>query len=188
MGDQLRSHTFGGFDIELLKLGIVDAFFDKDLKVNPQDLQVSFLKIGEKLRAANENNHKGGIEEGKNFLAENAKRDAVVVLTSGLQYEVFQQGDGEKPSYDSIVRTHYKGSLVDGTVFDSSIERGQPAEFPVEGVISGWTEALQMMPVGSTWRLFVPYQLGYGERGTENSIPPFATLIFDLQLLEIVPA
>ena len=105
---------------------------------------------------------------------------------SGLQYEVLVQGDGEKPTRASTVRTHYHGTLIDGTVFDSSYNRGQPAEFPVSGVIAGWTEALQLMPVGTKLRLTIPHNLAYGERGAGGKIAPFSTLVFDVELLAIV--
>ena len=123
---------------------------------------------------------------GEAFLAENAQREEVTVTESGMQYEVITAGDGERPSASSTVRTHYHGTLVDGTVFDSSYDRGQPAEFPVNGVIAGWTEALQMMPVGSKWRLYLPYSLAYGEAGAGGAIGPYAALVFDVELLDIV--
>ena len=105
---------------------------------------------------------------------------------SGLQYEILTEGNGAKPTAESTVRVHYTGSLIDGTVFDSSVKRGTPAEFPVGGVIKGWTEALQLMPVGSKWRLTIPHNLAYGERGAGTSIPPFATLVFEVELLDIL--
>ena len=123
---------------------------------------------------------------GEAFLADNAKRDEVTVTASGMQYEVLVAGEGDKPVATSTVRTHYHGTLIDGTVFDSSVDRGEPAEFPVNGVIAGWTEALQMMAVGSKWRLYLPYQLAYGEQGAGGAIGPYATLIFDVELIDIV--
>jgi len=123
--------------------------------------------------------------EGRAFLAENAKRDGVVVLESGLQYEVLAAGDGAKPTREDSVRTHYHGTLIDGSVFDSSYQRGQPAEFPVGGVIAGWTEALQLMNAGSKWRLYVPSELAYGAQGV-GSIPPHSTLVFDVELLDVL--
>jgi FKBP-type peptidyl-prolyl cis-trans isomerase FklB len=120
------------------------------------------------------------------FLAENAKRDGITVLASGLQYEVLTAGDGAKPSREDSVRTHYHGTLIDGTVFDSSYERGEPAEFPVGGVIAGWTEALQLMNAGSKWRLYVPSELAYGAQGV-GSIPPHSVLVFDVELLAVNP-
>ena len=124
-------------------------------------------------------------EEGERFLKENALRDGVVVCESGLQYEVLRQGKGKKPTAEQKVKVHYEGTLIDGTVFDSSYQRGEPIEFPLNGVIKGWTEGLQYMPVGSKYKLFIPYDLGYGERGAGQSIPPYATLIFTVELLEI---
>ncbi|MFB1010317.1 MAG: FKBP-type peptidyl-prolyl cis-trans isomerase, partial [Thiopseudomonas sp.] len=122
---------------------------------------------------------------GKDFLQDNAKKDGVVTLESGLQYEILTTGEGDKPVRESTVRTHYHGTLIDGSVFDSSYERGQPAEFPVSGVIAGWTEALQLMPVGSKWRLYVPSELAYGGQAV-GSIPPHSTLVFDVELLAIL--
>lgn len=124
--------------------------------------------------------------EGDRFLTDNAAREGVITTDSGLQYEVLASGEGEIPTAASTVRTHYHGTLIDGTVFDSSYDRGEPTEFPVGGVIAGWTEALQMMTVGSKWRLTVPYELAYGEQGAGGVIGPFATLIFDIELLDIV--
>ncbi|MDR2084020.1 MAG: FKBP-type peptidyl-prolyl cis-trans isomerase [Bacteroidales bacterium] len=127
----------------------------------------------------------GNIEEGEKFLAENAKRKEVVVTESGLQYEILVEGNGPKPNATSTVKTHYKGTLLDGTVFDSSYDRGEPLSFPLNQVIKAWTEALQLMPVGSKWKLYVPYYLGYGERGAGALIGPYATLIFEVELLDI---
>jgi FKBP-type peptidyl-prolyl cis-trans isomerase FklB len=119
------------------------------------------------------------------FLAENAKKDGVTLLASGLQYEVLIAGEGAKPSADDNVRTHYHGTLIDGSVFDSSYERGEPAEFPVGGVIAGWVEALQLMNTGSKWRLTVPSELAYGGQAA-GSIPPHSVLVFDVELLAIL--
>ncbi len=126
-------------------------------------------------------------DAGAQFLADNGSRSEVTTLPSGLQYEVVSSGDasGAKPTSESQVTTHYTGQLIDGTVFDSSVQRGQPATFPVNGVIAGWTEALQLMVPGDKWKLFIPYNLAYGERGAGQDIPPFATLIFDIELIEV---
>ncbi|MCF0190556.1 MAG: FKBP-type peptidyl-prolyl cis-trans isomerase [Marinilabiliaceae bacterium] len=132
-----------------------------------------------------ENAGKKAKEEGEAFLAANATRPEVVTLKSGLQYEIMKEGTGKKPKATDSVVCHYHGTLVDGTVFDSSVRRGQPATFPVSGVIQGWVEALQLMPVGSKWKLFIPYNLGYGARGAGESIPPYATLVFEVELIEI---
>ena len=122
---------------------------------------------------------------GEKFLQENALREEVKVTESGLQYEVLVQGKGPKPTAEQTVKVHYEGTLIDGTVFDSSYQRGEPIEFPLNGVIKGWTEGLQLMPKGSKYKLYIPYELGYGERGAGQSIPPFAALIFTVELLDI---
>ena len=126
------------------------------------------------------------IEEGRKFLETNASKEGVTVLESGLQYEVLAQGDGiNMPKLEDNVTTHYHGTLMDGTVFDSSVDRGEPASFPVNGVIKGWTEALQLMSVGSKWKLYVPYDLAYGDRGAGPQIGPYSTLVFEVELISI---
>ncbi|MGL4993832.1 MAG: FKBP-type peptidyl-prolyl cis-trans isomerase [Bacteroidales bacterium] len=123
---------------------------------------------------------------GESFLAENAKREGVVTLASGLQYEVINEGSGKKPLATDQVKCHYEGTLINGQVFDSSVQRGEPATFGVNQVIPGWVEALQLMSEGSKWRLFIPYQLAYGERGAGQAIAPFSTLVFEVELLEVI--
>lgn len=122
---------------------------------------------------------------GEKFLAENAKKEGVVTLPSGLQYQILKAGDGPKPTANDKVKTHYHGTLIDGTVFDSSVQRGEPITFPVTGVIQGWVEALQLMPVGSKWKLFVPESLAYGIRGSGPTIKPYSALVFEVELLSI---
>ncbi len=124
-------------------------------------------------------------EEGEKFLAENAKREGVKTTASGLQYEVLETTLGQKPKATDTVKVHYEGTLIDGTVFDSSYKRGESISFPLNGVIKGWTEGLQLMSIGSKYKFFIPYQLAYGERGAGGSIPPYATLIFTVELLGI---
>ena len=138
---------------------------------------IKFLE--EKMNAEN-------IEKGKAFLAENAKKEGVVTLPSGLQYEVITEGNGKKPSATDRVKCHYEGTLIDGTLFDSSIKRGQPAVFGVNQVIRGWVEALQLMSEGSKWRLFIPSELGYGAQQAGEMIPPHSTLIFEVELIEVL--
>ena len=125
-------------------------------------------------------------EEGARFLAENAKKEGVVTLPSGLQYQVLREGNGKKPKATDQVRCHYEGTLINGTVFDSSYKRGEPAVFGLNQVISGWTEGVQLMQEGAKYRFFIPYNLAYGERGAGQQIPPFAALIFDVELIEVI--
>ena len=124
-------------------------------------------------------------EEGERYLAENAQKEGVTVLPSGLQYVVLTEGTGAKPKATDRVKCHYEGRLTDGTVFDSSYRRGEPAVFPLNGVIAGWTEGVQLMGEGAKFRFFIPYQLAYGERGAGQSIPPYAALVFDVELIEV---
>lgn len=124
-------------------------------------------------------------KQGEKFLEENATKEGVVVLPSGLQYKVLKEGGWVTPTINNVVVTHYHGTLIDGTVFDSSVERGEPASFPVSAVIKGWIEALQLMPIGAKWELYVPYDLAYGDRGVGRFIKPYSALIFQVELLEI---
>lgn len=168
---------------EALMLAVTDTYNGEMPKMMPEEAN----KILESFMSdATQTAAKENLEEGLKFLAENRSEKGVVELPSGLQYKVLAEGDGELPGVDDEVKCHYHGTLVDGTVFDSSVERGQPAVFPVNGVIQGWVEALQLMPVGSKWRLYVPPELGYGEQGAGNAIGPNSTLVFDVELLEIV--
>ena len=186
MGDQLAANPFEGVDAAAVAAGVIDALQGKASAVAHADLEAAFKEISQRMQARQAEQGKAKAAEGETFLAENAKKPGVTVTASGLQYEVVTQGNGEKPSASSRVKTHYHGTLIDGTVFDSSYNRGQPIDFAVNGVIAGWTEALQLMPVGSKWRLYIPYQLAYGERGAGSSIAPYSALIFDVELLEIL--
>ena len=125
-------------------------------------------------------------EDGERFLAENAKKEGVTVLPSGLQYTVIKEGNGSTPKATDTVKCHYEGTLPNGTVFDSSYRRGEPAVFPLNGVIAGWTEGVQLMAEGAKYRFFIPYHLAYGERGAGQAIPPYAALVFDVELIEVV--
>lgn len=186
MGEQLISNPFEGLDIEAVKAGLEDSFTKQAPQVSNETLGAAFNEIHQRMQAAKADEHKDSIAEGAAFLEANAKKEGIKVTPSGLQYEILTAGEGDKPSASSTVRTHYHGTLTDGSVFDSSYDRGQPAEFPVNGVIKGWTEALQMMPVGSKWRLTVPHDLAYGEQGAGGAIGPFSTLVFDVELLDII--
>ncbi|WP_416306654.1 FKBP-type peptidyl-prolyl cis-trans isomerase [Neptunicella sp. SCSIO 80796] len=186
MGEQLAGNPFEGLDISAVQDGIATAFNKQPSAVSNEDMRVAFEQIHQRMQAAKEEQSKELVAAGAAFLAENAKRDEVTVTDSGLQYEVINQGEGDTPQANSTVKTHYHGTLIDGSVFDSSYERGQPAEFPVGGVIKGWTEALQLMPTGSKWRLYIPHDLAYGSQGAGAAIAPFSTLVFDIELLEIL--
>ncbi|GEA13471.1 FKBP-type peptidyl-prolyl cis-trans isomerase [Alteromonas sp. KUL49] len=186
MGQQLQSNPFDGLALDAVVAGLKDAFNGTAPQVDNDTLRDAFGEIHQRMQAAKEEQSKAVIEEGAKFLEENAKREEVTVTESGLQYEVLAEGDGETPTAQSTVRTHYHGTLTDGTVFDSSYDRGEPAEFPVGGVIRGWTEALQMMKVGAKWRLYVPHDLAYGEQGAGAAIGPYSTLVFDVELLDVV--
>ncbi|WP_094752191.1 FKBP-type peptidyl-prolyl cis-trans isomerase [Psychromonas sp. CD1] len=185
MGEQLKAQPFDGLDISAVAEGLADAFSGEESKVSQQELQDAFQMISAKMQAVAEENAKIQGAAGEEFLAENAKKEGVTITDSGLHYEVLVMGEGDKPSKDATVSVHYHGTLIDGSVFDSSVDRGQPAEFPVGGVIAGWTEALQLMPVGSKFKLTIPPSLAYGERGAGSAIAPHATLVFDVELLEI---
>jgi FKBP-type peptidyl-prolyl cis-trans isomerase FklB len=186
MGDQLASNSFDGVDVDAVAEGLKDALNGIPSVVETGLLREAFEEITKRMEAKQAEESKTLAADGEVFLAENSQREGITVTASGLQYEVLTAGDGDKPLATSTVRTHYHGTLVDGTVFDSSVDRGEPTEFPVNGVIAGWTEALQMMGVGSKWRLYVPYTLAYGERGAGGAIGPYAALVFEVELLAIV--
>jgi FKBP-type peptidyl-prolyl cis-trans isomerase FklB len=144
-----------------------------------------YMGISDKLFEMKNQKSEANLQAGQKFLDENGKRPGVVVLASGLQYEIITEGTGPKPTAKDKVTCHYHGTLIDGTVFDSSVSRGQPATFPLNMVIKGWTEGLQLMTVGSKWRFFIPPQLAYGDRQVSAQIGPNSTLIFDVELLGI---
>jgi len=185
MGEQLKS-VFEGASLESALAGIRDAYEGNALQVSGEEINSAFSEIQSRIDAKKTADAGQFAGEGEAFLAENAKRAGISVTDSGLQYEILTGGTGDIPSADATVRTHYAGTLIDGTEFDSSYKRGEPAEFPVKGVIAGWTEALQLMPVGSKWKLYIPYQLAYGERGAGGAIGPYQALVFDIELLAIV--
>jgi FKBP-type peptidyl-prolyl cis-trans isomerase len=164
--------------------GVRDQLAGQDARVDDAEAERVLTAMMQQRQAEADSDALKTLEDGLAFLEENAKRDEVVTLESGLQYEVLEEGDGEKPEATDTVTTHYEGRLLDGTVFDSSYQRGEPASFPLNRVIAGWTEGLQLMSPGAKYRLYVPSELAYGDRGA-GSIPPNSTLIFDVELLEI---
>jgi len=172
-------------DGEAYIAGIRDALAGSASQLAGADEQSIFGAFQEQISAKQREAFAGVEEEGAAFREAYAKSPGVVTLPSGLLYEVMVAGDGAKPTATDTVSTHYHGTLIDGTVFDSSVERGTPASFPVNGVISGWTEALQLMGVGSKWKLVIPPELAYGERGAGGAIPPQATLVFEVELISI---
>ena len=181
IGENIKTQ-FEDIKINNFLLGMQEVIDGVETKINnDQALMVIQNYFTKKQSAKSEVK----IEEGRKFLEENSKKEGVITLASGLQYEVIVDGYGEKPKLEDNVTTHYHGTLLDGTVFDSSVDRGEPASFPVGGVIKGWTEALQLMSVGSKWKLYVPYNLAYGERGSGPQIGPYSTLIFEVELLNI---
>ncbi len=167
---------------ELFLNGFKDVFKGGETMLQPEEANAILEEFIGKL---NENKGAGNLEEGIKFLAENKKKQGVTELPSGLQFEVLTEGSGEIPTLNDQVECHYHGTLIDGTVFDSSVKRGQPAVFPVNGVIQGWVEALQLMSTGSKWRLFIPSELAYGSNGAGGVIGPNSALIFEVELLKI---
>ncbi|MDR0506165.1 MAG: FKBP-type peptidyl-prolyl cis-trans isomerase [Dysgonamonadaceae bacterium] len=174
-------------DKDILVSGIVSALLDKKLLIEKEEAQNYANTVGEKLRNASfEKQHAAEKKENVKFLEENKLKEGVVTLPSGLQYKVIKEGKGAKPVATDLVKVDYTGTTIDGKEFDSSVKQGKPAEFSLNGVIAGWTEGLQLMSVGSKYIFYIPYELAYGAQGRPGSIPPFATLIFEIDLREIV--
>jgi len=186
----LKMQGLSKINTDLLQAAIKDVLNDKQPLMSEEQanqfLMSYFTKMEDSLRSAELAKAEPNRIAGENFLAENKKRPGVVTTESGLQYEILKAGEGSKPTAGDRVKVHYHGTLTDGSVFDSSVERGEPIELPVSGVIAGWTEALQLMPVGSKWKIYLPYQLAYGERQAGPKIAPMSALIFEVELLEIV--
>ena len=189
IGTQLRGMGATNLNIDDFAQAIKDAIAGKKLKVDNKEAQTLvnnfFAEQQARKEAAAAEAGRAAKAVGEDFLAENAKKDNIVVLPSGLQNEVIREGKGKKPSATSKVKCHYEGTLIDGTKFDSSYDRGEPATFGLNQVIAGWTEGLQLMSEGAKYRFFIPYNLGYGERGAGASIPPYAALVFDVELIEV---
>lgn len=186
VGDQLKSNQFPGFELDGVLKGIQDSSANVEMPIAQDKIEEAYQAIQAIMQEEQAKAAAAAKQVGEDFLAENAKKEGVVTLASGLQYEIITEGSGAKPSRESTVRTHYHGTFIDGNVFDSSVERGQPAEFPVGGVIAGWTEALQLMAEGSKWRLFIPSDLAYGPQGSQGAIPPHSALIFEVELLNVL--
>ena len=183
IGASLKGEGVSQINAEVFAKGLSDMLNGGKLELSMQE---AYETIQDFLAKANAAKFSKNITEGKKFLEENGKRPGVVTLPSGLQYEIITQGNGPKPKATDTVTTHYHGTLIDGTVFDSSVQRNQPASFPVNGVIQGWVEALQLMPVGSKWKLYVPSELAYGANPHPGGpIEPYMTLIFEVELLAI---
>ena len=176
-------------NLEVYKSGIQDALGGKDPTLSKEEMQKTVLELQKRLMAARQMESKGiaekNLSEGKAFMEENKKKEGVITLPSGLQYKVLAEGAGKSPKVADQVTVNYKGMLINGTEFDNSYKRGQPATFKTNGVIKGWTEALQLMKEGSKWQLFIPPQLGYGERGA-GPVPPNSTLIFEVELISVM--
>ncbi len=185
MGRQLAVSK-GDIDLDALKLGIQDVFSGAKLKLSSDEMRQAITTYQENMKKAQMAQIQKIKAEGIAYLEANKKKKGVVTLASGLQYKVLKSGTGNVfPKATDTVLTHYHGTLIDGTVFDSSVQRGKPVSFPVNRVIAGWTEALQKMKVGDKWQLFIPSELAYGDRGTPPKIAPGAALVFDVELLEI---
>lgn len=187
MAENLREQLGDDFDGASFAMGVDDAVEERDRRVDDEALSAARDEIVARRQEEAEATAEEQLAEAEAFLEENAAREGVTRTESGLQYEVIQEGDGASPVATDTVVTHYTGTLLDGTVFDSSEERGEPATFTLDRVIPGWTEALQMMEVGDRWRLWLPPELGYGERSPSEVIPPNALLVFEVELLDVNP-
>ncbi len=191
IGQQLKQMGLkGSLVVEDFAASITDVLEDNPLKVSHQEGQqivnTFFQQLEQKKNAEKAEAGKAAKEEGSKFLAENAKKEGITVTKSGLQYEVLTEGTGKKPKATDTVRCHYEGRLLDGTIFDSSYKRNAPADFGLQQVIAGWTEGVQLMGEGAKYRFYIPYMLAYGEGGAGAMIPPFATLIFDVELIKVL--
>ena len=190
IGRQLAQMGAEDLNIDDFSQAIKDILTGKEPQVSDQEAQklvTTFFEEQEaKQRAAAAEKYKDNREKGEAWLANKAMEEGVVALPSGLLYQVLNEGSGKKPTASDTVECHYEGRLIDGTVFDSSYKRGESATFPLNGVIAGWTEGVQLMSEGAKYRFFIPYQLAYGERGAGQAIPPFAALVFDVELIKVL--
>ena len=190
IGQQLTNMGGSELNIDDFAQAVKDVISGNELKVSHRDaqkiVQDYFAAQEQKINKQRAEAGKQHKEAGEKYLADNAKKSGVITLPSGLQYQVLKEGNGKKPSAKDSVKCHYEGFLIDGTVFDSSVQRGEPAVFGLQQVIAGWTEGLQLMQEGAKYRFFIPYRLAYGEGGAGSSIPPYAALIFDVELIEVM--
>ena len=190
IGHQLANMGGSELNIDDFAQAVKDVLGGKELKMKSSEaqqiVQGFFAAQEEKINKQRMEAGKMHKEQGEKYLAENGKKDGVITLPSGLQYQVLKEGNGKKPTAKDSVKCHYEGFLIDGTVFDSSVQRGEPAVFGLQQVIAGWTEGLQLMEEGAKYRFFIPYRLAYGEGGAGASIPPFAALIFDVELIQVM--
>ena len=191
IGQQLKGMLRGGeFNVDDFALAIQDVLDGAPLKFSNAEAQqivnAYFSQLQDKLNTEKAEKGKQALAEGKAFLDQNARKEGVAVTKSGLQYEVLTPGTGKQPKATDTVRCHYEGRLIDGTVFDSSYRRNQPADFGLQQVIAGWTEGLQLMAEGAKYRFYIPYTLAYGEGGAGELIPPFSTLVFDVELIKVL--
>jgi FKBP-type peptidyl-prolyl cis-trans isomerase FklB len=191
IGQQLAQMGAGSdLNVDDFAQSIKDVLEGNELKVSHRDaqqlVQQYFAEKEEKMNAERAAKGKAAKEEGEKYLAENGKREGIITLPSGLQYQVLKEGNGKKPTAKDSVKCHYEGFLIDGTVFDSSVQRGEPAVFGLQQVIAGWTEGLQLMQEGAKYRFYIPYRLAYGEGGAGAMIPPYAALIFDVELIQVM--
>lgn len=195
IGQNFKMSEINDVNVALVEKGIQDVLDSTDLTIPETEVQAIIqeyfmskqvekqAKMQEEMKKRQEDS-KGNISKGEEFLKENAGKEGVQVTESGLQYKIIEEGNGKTPSAEDVVKVHYHGTLLDGTVFDSSVDRGEPIEFPVNGVIKGWQEALKLMPVGSKFKVWIPQDLAYGEQGA-GTIPPYSALIFDIELIDI---
>ena len=190
IGHQLANMGGQELNIDDFAQAVKDVLGGKELKIKSSEAQMIvqefFAEQEQKIQQQRQEAGKAHKEAGEKYLAENAKKDGIITLPSGLQYQVLKEGNGKKPSAKDSVKCHYEGFLIDGTVFDSSVQRGEPAVFGLQQVIAGWTEGLQLMQEGAKYRFFIPYRLAYGEGGAGGSIPPYAALIFDVELIQVM--
>ena len=183
IGQNLLSMGVKDMNVEDFVKGLKDVLTGAKTEISHSEAQTV---VNDHFRKLVEEAYEQNKASGEAFLANNAKKEGVVVLPSGLQYEVITEGNGKKPSATDRVQCHYEGTLIDGTIFDSSIKRGEPAVFGVNQVIKGWVEALQLMQEGAKWRLYIPYDMAYGEHGAGEMIPPYSALVFDVELIKVL--